>query len=48
MADGIHVAFLVDGILAVCGAVVSLLFVGGTLHKKRLEAAWPHRHRAHA
>jgi len=48
MADGIHVAFLVDGILAACGAVVALLFVGGTFSKEKLEAAWPHRHRAHA
>ena len=48
MADGIHVAFLADAILALCGAGVALLFVGGTLDKKSLEAAWPHRHRAHA
>jgi MFS family permease len=48
MADGIHIAFLIDGVLAVCGAVVALLFVGGTLSKETLEAAWPHRHRAHA
>ncbi len=48
MADGIHVAFLIDGILAVCGAVVALVFVGGTLNEAKLEAAWPHRHRAHA
>jgi EmrB/QacA subfamily drug resistance transporter len=48
MADGIHIAFLVDGVLALCGAVIALLFVGGTLSKEKLEAAWPHRHRAHA
>jgi EmrB/QacA subfamily drug resistance transporter len=48
MADGIHIAFLVDGILAACGAIVALFFVGGTLSKEKLEAAWPHRHRAHA
>jgi EmrB/QacA subfamily drug resistance transporter len=48
MADGIHVAFLVDGILAACGAVVALLFVGGVLDEGKLEAAWLHRHRAHA
>lgn len=47
MAEGIHYAFLVDGGLAVGGVVLALLFVGGTLDKKRLEAAWPHRHRAH-
>ncbi len=48
MADGIHIAFLIDGVLAVCGAVVALLFVGGNLSKEKLETAWPHRHRAHA
>jgi len=47
MAEGIHIAFLVDGALAVCGAVLALLFVGGALDKERLEAARPHRHRAH-
>lgn len=48
MADGIHIAFLVNAILALCGAVVALLFVGGPLDKAKLEAAWVHRHRAHA
>ena len=48
LADGIRYAFLADGILAGLGAVVALLFVGGTLDKDRLEAAWIHRHRAHA
>jgi len=48
LPDGISIAFLADGILAVIGAVVALLFVGGTLDRERLEAAWPHRHRAHA
>ncbi|MEZ5828019.1 MAG: MFS transporter [Hyphomicrobiales bacterium] len=48
MAAGIHIAFLVDAILAACGAVIALLFVGGTIDKEKLEAAWPHRHRAHA
>ena len=47
MAEGIHIAFLVDGVLAVCGAAVALLFVGGPLDKERLKAAWPHSHRAH-
>jgi EmrB/QacA subfamily drug resistance transporter len=47
MAEGIHIAFLVDGVLAVCGAVLALLLVGGTFSKEKLEAAWPHRHRAH-
>jgi MFS family permease len=48
MADGIHVAFLADAILAVCGAIVSLLFVGGTLDSEKIKAAWHHGHRAHA
>ena len=48
MAEGIHLAFLIDAILAACGAVVALLFVGGTLDKEKITAAWPHRHRAHA
>jgi len=47
-ADGISIAFLADAILALCGAVTALLFVGGTLDKKKIEDAWPHRHRAHA
>lgn len=48
MAEGIHIAFLADAILAVCGAVISLLFVGGTLDTKKIKAAWHHSHRAHA
>jgi MFS family permease len=47
MADGIAVAFLVDSVLAVCGAAVALFFVGGSLDTAKLEAAWRHRHRAH-
>jgi len=47
MAEGIHIAFLADAILAACGAVIALLFVGGTLDKQKIEAAWPHRHRGH-
>jgi EmrB/QacA subfamily drug resistance transporter len=48
LAEGIHTAFLVDGALAVCGVVVAVLFVGGTIDKDRLRAAWQHHHRAHA
>jgi EmrB/QacA subfamily drug resistance transporter len=48
IAEGIHYAFLFDGALAICGVVVALLFVGGTIDKERLRAAWPHHHRAHA
>ena len=46
--DGISIAFLVDAIVAVCGAVVALIFVGGTLDREKLMAAWRHKHRAHA
>ena len=47
-ADGIHTAFLADAILGLCGVVVAVVFVGGTLDKEKIEAAWRHRHRAHA
>jgi EmrB/QacA subfamily drug resistance transporter len=46
MPAGIHVAFLVDGILAMCSAAVALLFVGGTVDIERLRAI-RHHHRAH-
>jgi EmrB/QacA subfamily drug resistance transporter len=47
MPAGIHTAFLVDGVLAVCSAVVALLFVGGLVSTERLRAL-QHHHRAHA
>ncbi len=47
MPAGIHTAFLVDGILAMCSAAVALLFVGGTVDVERLRAL-RHHHRAHA
>ncbi len=47
-AQGIHTAFLVDAVLALLGAVVAVLFVGGTLEREKIEAAWRHKHRAHA
>ena len=47
MPDGIHTAFLVDGILAMCSAVVALLFVGGPIDVERLRSL-QHHHRAHA
>jgi MFS family permease len=47
MADGIAIAFFADAVLAVIGAIVALIFIGGTLDKEKLEASWPHRHRAH-
>jgi MFS family permease len=47
LPDGIHVAFLVDAILAVCGVAVSVLFIGGKVNKERLRML-RHHHRAHA
>jgi MFS family permease len=47
MPSGIHAAFLVDGALAVCSAVVALVAVGGTIDKERLRSL-RHHHRAHA
>ncbi len=47
MPGGIHIAFLVDGILAICSATVAILFVGGTVDRERLRAL-RHHHRAHA
>jgi hypothetical protein len=46
LADGIHVAFLVNGALAICGMAVSALFVGGRIERAQLHLL-PHRHRAH-
>jgi EmrB/QacA subfamily drug resistance transporter len=47
MPQGIHRAFLVDGLLAVGSAAVAILFVGGTVDMERLRAL-RHHHRAHA
>ena len=47
MPRGIHVAFLVDGILAVGSAAVAILFVGGAVDFDRLREL-RHHHRAHA
>ena len=47
LAEGIHRAFAVDAVLAVCGVVVAMLFVGGTVDKERL-LTMRHHHRAHA
>ena len=46
LADGIHRAFLVDAGLAVCGLLVSVLFVGGPVQRERVSAL-RHHHRAH-
>jgi len=47
MPRGIHAAFLVDGILAICSAAVAILFVGGAVDFERLREL-RHHHRAHA
>jgi EmrB/QacA subfamily drug resistance transporter len=47
MPTGIHVAFLVDGLLAVASAAVAILFVGGAVDLERLREL-RHHHRAHA
>ena len=47
MPRGIHIAFLVDGILAVGSAAVAILFVGGAVDFERLRDL-RHHHRAHA
>lgn len=47
MPAGIRTAFRVDGVLAMCSAVVALLFVGGTVDVERLRGL-RHHHRAHA
>jgi len=47
MPAGIHVAFLVDGLLAMCSAGVALIFVGGTVDMEQLRAL-RHHHLAHA
>jgi MFS family permease len=46
LAAGVSLAFFINGILAVCGLVVVLLFVGGRVDKAELENL-VHRHRAH-
>jgi EmrB/QacA subfamily drug resistance transporter len=45
--DGIGDAFLVDAILAACGLLVALLFVGGRVSAEMLRSFRPHLHRAH-
>ena len=46
LTAGIHLAFLVDAGLAVCGLAVSALFVGGRISRGQLHSL-VHRHRAH-
>ena len=47
MPSGIHTAFLVNGALAIVGATVALILVGGPINPERLQAL-RHHHRAHA
>ena len=47
LVEGIHRAFLVNAMLAVCGVVVAVFFVGGSVNKERLRGM-RHHHRAHA
>ena len=47
LVEGIHRAFLVNTVLAICGLVVAILFVGGSVDKERLRTM-RHHHRAHA
>ena len=46
LAEGIHRAFLFDGVLAVVGLVISVLFVGGAVNIDQLKEL-RHHHRAH-
>ncbi len=46
LTAGIHRAFLVDSCLALCGLVVSVLFIGGRISREQLHSL-VHRHRAH-
>jgi EmrB/QacA subfamily drug resistance transporter len=46
LTAGMHLAFLMDAGLAVCGLAVSVLFVGGRISRGQLHALI-HRHRAH-
>jgi EmrB/QacA subfamily drug resistance transporter len=47
LVEGIHRAFMVNAMLAVCGVVVAVLFVGGSVDTQRLRMM-RHHHRAHA
>ncbi len=46
LPEGISIAFSVDAGLALCGVIVSALFVGGKLTREQIHAL-VHRHRAH-
>ena len=47
LVEGIHRAFMVNAVLAVCGVVIAVLFVGGSVDTQRLRMM-RHHHRAHA
>jgi len=44
LVAGIQTAFRVDAALALCGLIVSILFVGGTVDRERLFALRHHHH----
>ena len=46
LVDGIRIAFIVNGSLALIGVVVAALFIGGPIDRERLRAL-RHHHRAH-
>lgn len=46
LVEGIRIAFLVDAGLGLCGLLMAVLFVGGTIGKGQLHSL-VHRHRAH-
>jgi len=47
LVEGIQSAFLLDAVLAICGFLVSIIFIGGEIDKERLTIL-RHHHRAHA
>ncbi|WP_421726430.1 MFS transporter [Bauldia sp.] len=46
LSDGISNAFIVDGLLAACGLVIVILFIGGRVDRTEL-ASLIYRHKAH-
>jgi MFS family permease len=46
LPEGIHLAFLVDTVLAVCGLLIAIFLVGGRIERHELRTLM-HRHRAH-
>ena len=46
LANGISIAFFIDGCLAIAGLLIVLFFVGGNFDRQRLEGM-VHYHRGH-